>query len=43
MASMVEMVPPSVAGRMLRGVFSLPEPVKRLIVGAPVRRDGQEL
>ena len=43
MASLVELVPPSVAGRMLRGVFALPEPVKRLIVGPPVRRDGQEL
>ncbi|TDD88516.1 alpha/beta hydrolase [Actinomadura darangshiensis] len=28
---------------MLRGVFALPAPVKRLIVGNPVRRDGQEL
>ena len=43
MASMAEMVPPAVAGRMLRSVFALPEPVKRLIVGAPVRRDGQRL
>ncbi len=43
MASLVEMVPPSVSGRLLRSVFALPEPVKRLIVGAPVRRDGQEL
>ncbi|GAA1808366.1 alpha/beta hydrolase [Actinomadura chokoriensis] len=43
MASVVEMVPPSVAGGMLRGVFALPDAVKRLIVGAPVRRDGQRL
>ncbi|MFA1547693.1 alpha/beta hydrolase [Actinomadura chokoriensis] len=43
MASLVEMVPPSVSGRVLRSVFALPEPVKRLIVGAPVRRDGQRL
>ncbi|WP_067801004.1 alpha/beta hydrolase [Actinomadura formosensis] len=43
MASIVERVPPSVAGRVLRGLFTLPEPVKRLIAGAPVRRDGQEL
>jgi acetyl esterase len=42
-ASLVELVPPSVTGLMLRGVFALPDPVKRLIVGAPVRRDGQEL
>ncbi|TDC81337.1 alpha/beta hydrolase [Actinomadura sp. 7K507] len=37
------MVSPAVAGAVLRGVFALPAPVKRLIVGAPVRRDGQEL
>ncbi|MFA1542801.1 alpha/beta hydrolase [Actinomadura monticuli] len=43
MASLIEMVPPSVAGRMLRSVFALPEPVKRLIAGAPVYRDGQRL
>ncbi|MEU8801352.1 alpha/beta hydrolase [Spirillospora sp. NPDC048819] len=43
MAQLTEMVPPAAAGAVLRGVFALPAPVKRLIVGAPVRRDGQEL
>ncbi|WP_433463235.1 alpha/beta hydrolase [Spirillospora sp. CA-128828] len=43
MASLVEIVPSSVVVRVLRGVFALPEPVKRLIAGKPVRRDGQRL
>src|SRR4051794_26846686 len=42
-ASLVEIVPSSVVGQVLRGVFALPGPVKRLIAGAPVRRDGQRL
>lgn len=43
MAQLTEMVPPAAAGALLRAVFALPRPVKRLIAGAPVRRDGQEL
>jgi acetyl esterase len=40
---LTEMVPPSVAGGLLRAVFVLPEPARRLIAGSPVRRDGQLL
>ena len=43
MAQSSELISPAVAGAVLRGVFALPAPLKRLIVGAPVRRDGQEL
>ncbi|WP_207936043.1 alpha/beta hydrolase [Actinomadura sp. KC216] len=37
------MVPPPVTRGLLRAVFGLPGPVKRLIAGAPVRLDGQRL
>ncbi|WP_021599277.1 alpha/beta hydrolase [Actinomadura welshii] len=43
MAQLTEMVPPSVAGGLLRAVFGLPAPVRRLLAGSPVRRDGQLL
>ncbi|MEV4006290.1 alpha/beta hydrolase [Actinomadura sp. NPDC049753] len=43
MASLTEKMPPGVTGAVLRAVFALPGPVKRLVAGAPVRRDGQEL
>ncbi|MFD0687683.1 alpha/beta hydrolase [Actinomadura fibrosa] len=43
MAQPLEFVPPSVVGGFLRVVFALPGPVKRLIAGAPVVRDGQRL
>ncbi|OLT12852.1 alpha/beta hydrolase [Actinomadura sp. CNU-125] len=43
MSALSERVPPAVVGGVLRGVFALPEPVKRLIAGEQVRRDGQRL
>ncbi|MFI0373754.1 alpha/beta hydrolase [Actinomadura sp. 1N219] len=43
MPRLSEMVPPPVTKGLLRAVFGLPGPVKRLITGAPVRRDGQRL
>ncbi|XRQ12511.1 alpha/beta hydrolase [Actinomadura welshii] len=43
MAQLTEIVSPAAAGALLRAVFSLPRPVRRLIAGPPVRRDGQEL
>ncbi|MBE1530265.1 alpha/beta hydrolase [Actinomadura algeriensis] len=43
MSALSERVPPAVVGGVLRGVFALPEPVKRVIAGAPVHRDGQRL
>ncbi|MEU8119327.1 alpha/beta hydrolase [Spirillospora sp. NPDC049024] len=43
MASLTEKLPPGVSGAVLRAVFALPGPVKRLIAGAPVRRDGRLL
>lgn len=43
MSQPLEKIPPSVVGAVLRVVFALPAPVKRLIAGAPVVRDGQRL
>ena len=43
MAQLTKMIPPEAAGAVLRAVFALPRPVRRLIAGRPVRRDGQEL
>lgn len=43
MAQLTEKIPPAVVRGALQTVFALPRPVKRLIAGAPVRRDGQEL
>ena len=43
MPQLAEKVPPSVAGAVLRAVFALPDPVRRLIAGRPVVRDGQRL
>jgi acetyl esterase len=43
MPQLAEKIPPSVAGAVLRAVFALPGPVRRLIAGRPVVRDGQRL
>ncbi|MGH3239145.1 MAG: alpha/beta hydrolase, partial [Spirillospora sp.] len=43
MPQLSEMVPPQLTRGLLRAVFGLPRPVKRLVVGAPERLDGQEL
>ncbi|MEU5881377.1 alpha/beta hydrolase [Spirillospora sp. NPDC047279] len=38
-----ELVPPQVVNFALRAVYALPAPVRRLIAGGAVRRDGQRL
>ncbi|WUI01698.1 alpha/beta hydrolase [Spirillospora sp. NBC_00431] len=43
MPRLSELVPPPITRGLLRSVFGLPRPVKRLIAGAPVRLDGQRL
>ncbi|MFR9728987.1 alpha/beta hydrolase [Saccharopolyspora sp. MS10] len=47
MSKAVELIPPRLRGRVLgaglRAVFALPRPLRRLIAGAPLRLDGQEL
>ncbi|TMQ92345.1 alpha/beta hydrolase [Actinomadura soli] len=43
MPRLSEMVPPPVTRGLLRAVFGLPNPIKRLIAGRPVRLDGQQL
>ncbi|QFG21169.1 alpha/beta hydrolase [Actinomadura sp. WMMB 499] len=43
MPGLSELVPPTVVGGMLRGMFALPDPIRRVLAGAPVRRDGQLL
>ncbi|MFC4854506.1 alpha/beta hydrolase [Actinophytocola glycyrrhizae] len=40
---MMDRVPLPVQGAVLQTVFALPRPVRRLIAGAPIRRDGLEL
>ncbi|TYC10433.1 alpha/beta hydrolase [Actinomadura syzygii] len=43
LARVAERVPPSVVSGFLRAAFGLPRPVRRVIAGAPVRLEGQEL
>jgi acetyl esterase len=43
MASVMDRVPLPVQGAALHAVFALPRPLRRLIAGAPIRRDGLEL
>ncbi|MDQ3579329.1 MAG: alpha/beta hydrolase, partial [Actinomycetota bacterium] len=43
MSSLTERVPIRVQAALTRAVFALPKPVRRLLVGPPVRIDGQEL
>ncbi|TDQ04831.1 alpha/beta hydrolase [Labedaea rhizosphaerae] len=40
---LLERVPISVQATIARALFGLPKPVRRLLIGAPVRLDGQEL
>ena len=42
-AHLLERVPISVQATIARTLFGLPEPIRRLLIGAPVRLDGQEL
>ncbi|OLF15901.1 alpha/beta hydrolase [Actinophytocola xanthii] len=43
MSTLISRVPPSVQGAALHGVFALPQPLRRLLAGPPIRRDGLEL
>jgi acetyl esterase len=43
MAELVDRIPPSIASAVVRSLFGLPRPAKRLIAGSPIRRDGREL
>lgn len=43
MSTALSRVSPSVQGAALHSVFALPQPVRRMIAGPPVRRDGLEL
>ncbi|GAA0510021.1 alpha/beta hydrolase [Saccharopolyspora subtropica] len=43
MAKVLELMQPVLEAAVLRGVYALPRPVRRLIAGSPVRLDGQEL
>ncbi|GAA0562046.1 alpha/beta hydrolase [Actinomadura livida] len=43
MPQLTELISPAAAGAVLRAVFGLPRPLRRLIAGPPVRQDGQEL
>jgi acetyl esterase len=43
MASVMDKVPLPVQGLALHAVFALPQPLRRLIAGPPIRRDGLEL
>lgn len=43
MPSVMDRVPLPVQGAALHAVFALPRPLRRLIAGPPIRRDGQEL
>jgi acetyl esterase len=43
MASLMDRVPLPVQGLALHAVFALPQPLRRLIAGPPIRRDGLEL
>jgi acetyl esterase len=43
MSTLMDRVPLPVQGAALHAVFALPQPLRRLIAGAPIRRDGLEL
>jgi acetyl esterase len=43
MPKSLELVQPTLEAAVLRGVFALPRPVRRLIAGRPIRLDHQEL
>jgi acetyl esterase len=43
MSTLMDRVPLPVQGLALHAVFALPQPLRRLIAGPPVRRDGLEL
>jgi acetyl esterase len=43
MSKVLELVQPRAEAAVLRGVFALPRPLRRLLAGAPIRLDGQEL
>jgi acetyl esterase len=43
MSTAMSRVPLSVQGAVLRAAFALPRPLRRLIAGPPIRRDGLEL
>ena len=43
MPSLLSKVPISAQARMIRAVYALPTPLRRLFAGRPVRLDGQEL
>jgi acetyl esterase/lipase len=43
MSTFMDRVPLSIQGAALQAVFALPRPVRRLVAGSPIRRDGQEL
>ncbi|MDQ3787941.1 MAG: alpha/beta hydrolase, partial [Actinomycetota bacterium] len=43
MPSVMDRVPLPVQGAALHAVFALPRPLRRLLAGPPIRRDGLEL
>lgn len=43
MRSVLHMAQATLEAAVVRGVFSLPQPVRRLIAGSPIRLDGQQL
>ena len=43
MATLMDRVPLPVQGLALHAVFALPQPLRRLVAGPPIRRDGLEL
>ena len=43
MSTLMDKVPLPVQGLALHAVFALPQPLRRLIAGPPIRRDGLEL
>ncbi len=43
MSTLLSRIPPSVQGAALHAAFALPQPVRRLLAGPPLRRDGLEL
>ena len=43
MSTLMDRVPLPVQGLALHAVFALPQPVRRLLAGPPIRRDGLEL
>ncbi|PKW13760.1 alpha/beta hydrolase [Saccharopolyspora spinosa] len=43
MPKVLELVQPTLEAAAVRGIFSLPQPVRRLLAGRPIRLDDQEL